>query len=182
MWTKFQRRTERFISLSHGFGVLAIFFLLLLILADITSRLILHTFEGTIEYAELLMAVIAFMSLGYTQIQGTHVRVDTLVRNIRPRLKAVLDICILLLLGFFVVILTWQHALELHRAWTMKLIHPSSGSMLMLILWPSYVFAVTGLIVLLIAYTVQITQKIEILRNKHGVLKIEKTEIIGPEV
>lgn len=165
MLPKVLKGVERFIELCSNIGVLGIIAALLMGLSDITSRLIGRTFEGGTEYTELFLAAIAFMSLGYAQISGRHVRVDSLVRNFPSKVKAIMNICILLFLGGWVTILTMQNAMELERAWVMKLIHPTTGSMIMLALWPSYFFAVTGCIILIIAYAVQIVKNIIALKT-----------------
>jgi TRAP-type C4-dicarboxylate transport system permease small subunit len=166
--TKILRGTERLIVLCSYVGAAAIGLSLLIILADITARIISHTFEGAIITIELLLAAIAFMSLGYAQIRGTHVRVEFVVGRLRPKAQNVLNLVILILITGFIVALSSQVGRELYRAWVLNRV--SSQATFQLPLWPTYFFALLGCIFFIVAFMVQII---------YTIAGFKKNEVVG---
>jgi TRAP-type mannitol/chloroaromatic compound transport system permease small subunit len=81
----------------------AVFFLTLLLLADVFMRyLIGRPAVWTAESAQLLFGAYAVLSGGYLMAQGAHVNVDIFYGRFSPRTKAVVDIFTSVLTFLFV--------------------------------------------------------------------------------
>lgn len=117
------RRLARGGHAIHGvsvtLGVIAGCCLLILILSstvDVVLRLTQGTgMPGVVSYGEVLLTVLAFLALGYTQRQGEHVSVDALVIRMPPRVAAAVEavgILVIAALVAWLVIVSGQVAYE----------------------------------------------------------------------
>ena len=165
------RRLEKILliieSISRIFyfcGAISICVLFLLMFGDVSSRFLFNSpIRGTAEVSKYLLVAIAFLSLGYAQLKGTHISVETLVSHLTAKLRSILDIIFsLLAMGFFSVMciqtadrayLDWQEGILL-----------SATSVRLPVWWPSFVAAV-GCLLLVVSLGVQIVRSAVKLRT-----------------
>lgn len=96
--------------------------LVLLVCVDVAMRYLLQT--GSVAQQELqwhLLAVIAMVSAAYTFQQGDHVRVDMLYQYYSPRLRAVFDVVVnLLIVVPSMAFLAWSSLGFVEQSWTLR--------------------------------------------------------------
>jgi TRAP-type C4-dicarboxylate transport system permease small subunit len=123
-------------EIMHKIGLGILFLLMALTVGDVVGRYFLAApIPGTFEVTNFMLALIVFLTLGYTQVQKGHIRIDILVARFSPRTQAILDAInySLSLLLFSLVI--WQTAMHAKRLWVG---HNVSG----ILSWPIYPFVI----------------------------------------
>ncbi|NNE51063.1 MAG: TRAP transporter small permease [Sulfitobacter sp.] len=96
---------ERFCALLSG---LAIFSLMFLAAYSVTGRKFFASpMMGYVDYIEAAMPIIAIMGVSYVQRDGTHIRMDMLVGNLKGRLLWLFELISILLILVLIVALTW---------------------------------------------------------------------------
>jgi TRAP-type C4-dicarboxylate transport system permease small subunit len=105
--TIFLRSIKAFSNSGIALSGASLFFLMFLISADVTYRFFSHSqIKGTLEISQVILVVIIFFSVAFTQSQKKHVNVDTLSCRLSPRKQTVLDIlAYLVALGFFILLM-----------------------------------------------------------------------------
>lgn len=167
MWSKLLRGAERFVMFGGTIGMIAVVGAFLLILADITGRIISHTFEGTSLIIPLLLSAIAFMSLGYAQLHGSHVSVDSIIVRLSAKVQNIFYICILLVIMGATGFMTVQIGQELYRTWARNLVR--TETYVNIPLWPNYLFTFLGCVIFIIAFAVQIAHNIAGLKANRAI-------------
>ena len=81
-------------------------------------KIVDRSLPGVPELSELLLVVMIYLAVGYTQIKGRHVRVDILLERVSPRIRHRMEIVSQFLVLIILVFLVWQtgvkaiHAIE----------------------------------------------------------------------
>ncbi len=105
-----------------------LFIMMLLGSADVIGRYIFSKpVTGTFEIFEILLPGIVLLSLGATQAAGAHIRIETFVRYLPPRLRTATDfgttllslaISILILWrGFLIALVYWHQGRVIPNIW-----------------------------------------------------------------
>ncbi|MFH1490428.1 MAG: TRAP transporter small permease [Pseudomonadota bacterium] len=138
-------------------GAISICFLFLIMFGDVSGRFLFNSpIRGTAEVSEYLLVAIAFLSLGYAQLKGTHISVDTLVSHLPGRLRSLMDIVFsLLAMGFF-TIMCIQTADRAYLDWQEGILL-SATTVRLPVWWPSFVAAV-GCLLLVVSLGVQVVR------------------------
>jgi TRAP-type C4-dicarboxylate transport system permease small subunit len=115
----FERFYRAYGSLLRAMGVvssLATFAMMVLVVCNVASRYLLNRpITGTLEITESLLVVVIFLSVGITQYDGGHIRVNLLTRRMPPRLQHVANVvCMLCGAAFFswCAYATWYFAVQ----------------------------------------------------------------------
>ena len=96
---------ERFCALLSG---LAIFSLMFLAAYSVTGRKFFASpMMGYVDYIEAAMPIIAIMGVSYVQRDGTHIRMDMLIGNLKGRLLWLFELVSVLLILVLIIALTW---------------------------------------------------------------------------
>ncbi len=84
----------------NSIGVVIIFLLMLLTVADVVLRKIFNKgILGTLEISEFMMVAIVFFSLAEGELKDRNVNVDLMVNRLSPRSRAIIDV-IVKIIGF----------------------------------------------------------------------------------
>ncbi|MBU2983178.1 TRAP transporter small permease [Lentibacter algarum] len=96
---------ERFCALLSG---LAIFSLMFLAAYSVFGRKFFQSpLAGYVDYIEAAMPIIAIMGVSYVQRDGSHIRMDLLVGNLKGRLLWLFELITVLLILVLILSLTW---------------------------------------------------------------------------
>lgn len=116
---KLDRCLERFLSIMDGIAAISVFGIMLLITADVLSRLILNKpFAGTAE----IVIIVCFLEIPYVAVKGAHVRTTMLYDKVGVKGKHVIDIVAALigvLVYAFIIRASWGNllnAISIHEA------------------------------------------------------------------
>lgn len=93
---------------------IVLFGMMLMTMADVLLRKCFNqSILGTVEITELLMAVVVFCSFAECQVQEGHIKVDLVLKQFSPRVRAMVDTLtqsFCLILFCFITTATFQHA------------------------------------------------------------------------
>lgn len=113
MLDKIAHWVERFASplngVVHKVGLAVLFLMMILTVGDVVGRYFFNNpISGTFELTTLMLALVVFFSIGYTQLRRGHISIDVLVSRFSPRAQAIIDsiTCLFALVLFSLV--TWQ--------------------------------------------------------------------------
>ena len=114
---------EKFLSVMDGLAAISIFLIMLLITADVISRVVFNTpFVGTAEIVSSMIIIVCFLEIPYVSVKGAHVRSTMLYDVVGKRGKLVIDM-IAALLGIlvyaFIIKASWSnfiHAIQIGEA------------------------------------------------------------------
>lgn len=120
---RIDRMLERFLSIMDGIASISIFLIMILITADVLSRLIFNKpFAGTAEIVSSIIIIVCFLEIPYVAVKGAHVRTTMLYDKVGVKGKLVIDI-IAALLGIlvysFIIRASWGnlfHAINIGEA------------------------------------------------------------------
>ena len=117
-----------------------------------------YPLQGVYEFIALLMIPIVFLPLSYTQRFKGHIRVDFLISRLRGRAYTVMEIVmtLLALIAFFIV--TTQiikHAISLWQ------VGESESGAFYVPIWPFYIPAALGGILLIVRFFIDTVQSIQ---------------------
>jgi len=146
-WSKLQNRwnwTVRIIGVAGVGGGIAV--LMVLTIIDITARKLGMPIVGIYEWSKIVLAIVTFLGIAYTQLYGRHINIDLIIRKLSMRSRKLIRILVLFLSMVFFLIMTWKTAaatlyayrlgitwLELQSAipiWTVKAILPVGCALL----------------------------------------------------
>ncbi len=120
----FQRLYRGYGHLLRAMGVvsaLATFAMMALVVANILGRYLFNKpLDGTLEFTELLLVLVIFLSVALTQFDGGHIRVTLLTRRMPKAWAQVLNVlCMLVGAAFFTwcAYAAWRFALQ---SWSFK--------------------------------------------------------------
>jgi TRAP-type C4-dicarboxylate transport system permease small subunit len=92
-------------------GMWLIFFMGLLIVADVIFRALNRPFVGAFEVTELLLCVCVFSAISYTWMCERHVRVTMFFDSFGPRMRAGLDACASLSGAVLFALIAWRNVI-----------------------------------------------------------------------
>jgi TRAP-type C4-dicarboxylate transport system permease small subunit len=116
------RRISRFLNrAANVLSAVVIFIMVFYITADVLGRdLFSRPIPGTYEISEMLMVLVVFLGLAYTQAMGSHIRTEFVLRLFPPKGRLVIEICthfiFLITFAFFV----WEGTKEAIISWQEK--------------------------------------------------------------
>ena len=113
---------SRLDTLCKGLGYISsvvLFALMCLTVADILMRKFLnHSILGTVELTELMMIVIVFFALGWSEMKDAHIKVDVFTSRLKRQTQTLLDTATQFL-GFllfaFMTVSVLRHGLNMQR-------------------------------------------------------------------
>lgn len=121
--------------------------------AEIISRSLLHkSLPGVYDSIHLLMVVVVFMSLSYTQRVGRHIRVTFFLDKFKPGTRKVYDLINLVFGMALGGIVTWQAYGFAASSWKIREYYPG---LLNLPVYPSKIAFFIGSAILTIQFLVQ---------------------------
>lgn len=151
------RMIEHITGAVYIFAATAICALFLLMFSDITGRFLFNvSITGTTDFSQYLLVAIAFLSLGYAQIKGAHVKVDTLISHFPEKLQISLNILTTLMAMTFFIIMAMQIGERAYLDWSNKLLLPISAVQLP-VWWTSFM-ATVGCVLLVVSLLVQLVR------------------------
>jgi TRAP-type C4-dicarboxylate transport system permease small subunit len=110
-WRALNSRVNKQLNL---IGVFIIFFLMFLIVADVTGRYLWNTpILGTYDIGQSLIVIIVFFGFPYTQKIGGNIRVESVISHFSPRLRLSVEVSyriVALLLFMLITYGTWEEA------------------------------------------------------------------------
>ncbi len=84
---------NRFLSWMDGIASIMIFIIMLLITADVISRLFFNKpFAGTGEIVSMIIIIVCFLEIPYVSVRGGHVRSTMLYDKVGDKGKHIIDI------------------------------------------------------------------------------------------
>lgn len=88
------RRINRYLNrIANIISAIVIFIMMFYITADVLGRDIFsRPIPGTYEVSEMLMVLVVFLGLAYTQAMGGHIRTEVLLRFFPPRGRLIVEI------------------------------------------------------------------------------------------
>ena len=107
-----EKRVEPFTRVINIIGACTALIMVVLVTAHVLSRaLFKKPLMGTVELEELMIVILVFLGMAYTQVQGKHISVDFLTSRLSERTQNILAVAnaLLSLLLFFA--LSWQSIL-----------------------------------------------------------------------
>jgi len=117
---KLDRCLERFLSIMDGIAAISVFGIMILITADVLSRLILNKpFAGIVSS---IIIIVCFLEIPYVAVKGAHVRTTMLYDKVGVKGKHVIDIVAALigvLVYAFIIRASWGNllnAISIHEA------------------------------------------------------------------
>lgn len=153
------RQTEFAVKILYIAGALALCILFVITFGDIALRFLLdRPIKGTLEYSEYLLVAIVFLSLGFAQLTGTHIRVEFLFSRFPARLQTVMNIITLFLLIVFFVMMALQIGERAYISWSEGILL-SATTVKLPIWWPSFI-GFFGCALLVIALLTQLIRNI----------------------
>lgn len=96
---------ERFFALLSGLGIFSLMFLAAY---SVSGRKFFGSpMLGYVDYIEMAMPLIAFMGVSYVQRDGTHIRMDILISQLKGRALWLFELISVLLILLLIVMLIW---------------------------------------------------------------------------
>jgi len=140
-----------------------LFLLMLAGAADVIGRYLFNApINGTMERGQLILALMVFLSWGYTQIKKGHVKVELFTTRFPPRLRLITDLFTTLVTLGLCILIVWQStimAIETHQ----------SGEVVFVIHWPLAPFQLIvplGGVVLCLVLVMEIIQFVYKLKRR----------------
>lgn len=126
----FERKVHHVCRVSNAIAAALLFLLMVLGAADVIARYLLDApIIGTLERGQIILALMVFLSWGYTQIKKGHVSVELFISKFPPRIGAVTNFVTTLFMLVFTILIVWQSAL-------MAIETHNSGERIYVIDWP----------------------------------------------
>lgn len=136
-----------------------LFILMVLGTIDVIGRYVFNApIVGTMERGQVLLALMVFLSWGYTQIKKGHVRVELFIARFPPRIRAVMDFATTFLTLIFFILIVWQSTVMAFE--TQK-----TGEVIYVIHWPMAPFQLLVPIGGIFLCLVLITEMIQYIRQ-----------------
>jgi TRAP-type C4-dicarboxylate transport system permease small subunit len=114
----FDKAVRKFTNTLCYIAVAMLAMLMLLGASDVIGRYFFNKpIKGTLEISEILLAGIVLFGLAYTSSIGRHVRIDTFVLLLSPRLQAIVGCAISFLSLIIFFLIGWQGAELALQSW-----------------------------------------------------------------
>jgi len=95
-------------TITGKLATILLFAMMLLTSLDVVGRLLIRPIHGTHELTYLGLAVMVFISLGFTQGAKGHISVDVIVNRFPQRVQAIFDTISYLSALVIVSLMAWQ--------------------------------------------------------------------------
>ena len=126
---RIDRMLERFLGIMDGIASVSIFVIMILITADVLSRLIFNKpFVGTAEIVSSIIIIVCFLEIPYVAVKGAHVRTTMLYDKVGAKGKLIIDI-----LAAFLGILVYSFIIRASWGNLLHAISIGEGSALMIL-------------------------------------------------
>ena len=149
------RPLERIMALLSG---LAAFSLMFLAMWSVTGRTFLGApLLGYVDYIQLLMPLIAIFGISFVQRDGTHIRMDILVGQLRGRLLWLVELIMVVLMLLLILALIWGSWSHFGRSfsWDAPLWSKDSTIDVNAPIWPSKILVPVAFAVLALRLVIQ---------------------------
>lgn len=164
----------------HWAAGLALVAMLVLTVADIAGRTLFNNpVPGTVEVTALILVVVVFLGMGYSEDLGDHITVDLLYVRVGKRFKAVLDVFANILSIIVIGLMSFQ-------IYHFALRQRDSGAETPVLQWPIWPFAIIAAFGTLL-YSISIGSKL-VLRalgeptDAEAQMTLGEVEVSGPEI
>ena len=147
---------EKKLALMSGLGV---FFLMLLAVVSVSGRNFFNQpLPGYVDWIEQVMPLIAFMGIAYAQRDGTHIRMDILVGQLKGRALYIVEIITTFAMLILMALLVWGTWEHFARSFDMAapLWSRDSSMDIGLPIWPAKILAPIAYFVLCLRLILQI--------------------------
>jgi TRAP-type C4-dicarboxylate transport system permease small subunit len=144
----FRRSIDKVSTVLAFIAVVCIAFVLVAVIADVTSRTFFgQSIGGVVEMAEVMMVIIVFLGLGYAERRGAHVSMTLLVRKLPSRAAAIVNA-----IAFVVVVavLGWMMWVTGDRAIASVVAGEYRFGLVRVAVWPARIAIAVGLAVYLL--------------------------------
>lgn len=112
-----RRALDRLYDASAVLAALAMVAILLVILAQIATRLLAIKFPGGADYAGYFMAAASFLALAHTFRRGGHIRVELILQRLAPAARRRLELAVLVLASFLAWYFAWYAFRGVRFSW-----------------------------------------------------------------
>lgn len=149
-------KLERFFALIAG---LAIFSLMLFAVRSVGGRIFFEApLLGYVDWIEQLMPFVAILAVSFAQRDGTHIRMDLLVENLRGRALWFFELVTVLAIFLLILLLIWGSWAHFDRSFDMTrpLWSRDSTTDIALPLWPAKLVVPVAFSVLALRLLIQI--------------------------
>jgi len=93
IFRKISKGLETFLAWMDGIASISIAVIMVLITADVLSRLLLNKpFVGTAEIVSSIIIIVCFLEIPYVSVKGAHVRTTVLYDKVGQKGKLIIDI------------------------------------------------------------------------------------------
>ncbi len=123
LFKKVDTALSKFLSLTDGLAAASIFVIMILITADVLSRLLFNRpFTGTAEIVASIIIIVCFMEIPYVALRGAHVRATLLYDAVGRNGKLIIDslaAAIGIVVYAFIIKASWSNflnAVAIHEA------------------------------------------------------------------
>ena len=147
---------ERVLALISG---IAVFSLMVLAVVSVGGRNAFNMpLPGYVDWVEVVMPLIAFMGIAYVQRDGTHIRMDLVIGQLRGRLAWFVELVTVLLIFFLIAALVWGSWAHFDRSFDFNapLWSRDSSIDIGIPLWPAKLLVPVSFSVLCLRLLVQI--------------------------
>lgn len=121
------KRTEFVCKIFYIFAGVALLVLFLLMFIDVSLRFLFNSpIVGTSEVSEYILVSIAFLGLGYAQFTKQHIFVEILTSRFPKKVRAVLNIILMLLATGFFIIMTMETGNRAYKDLIGKVLLPNT--------------------------------------------------------
>jgi len=134
-------------------GAAAAFLLVIVVVANIITRLLGGGIPGVLDISQSFMVIIAAMMLAYTQAQRGHIGVEFIIKKMPERVQQVVGIITLLLSFTFAILLAWQ---SWRMAWFALKVGDHSGVYPYLPFYPAKLILTLGVTLLCIQLLIDV--------------------------
>ena len=113
----FVRLVRRTTGWGMAFGAAFLTGMMVLVVANIVTRLFRHIIPGSYEISTLMIVVAVAFALGYAGVQKSHVVVKIMVDRLSPRWQWIIEILTSLISLVTWAIITWASSTVLAQRW-----------------------------------------------------------------
>ncbi|WP_146346908.1 TRAP transporter small permease subunit [Phaeobacter marinintestinus] len=147
---------EQFLALLSG---IAVFMLMVLAVISVGGRNLFNApLPGYVDWIEQAMPLLAFMGIAYVQRDGTHIRMDILIGQLRGRALWLAELVSVVLILFLMIALVWGSWSHFQRSFDFgsPLWSRDSSIDIGLPIWPAKLLAPVAFSVLCLRLLIQI--------------------------
>ena len=158
-----ERRIQRLARAINGIGVGFLAVMMFLTGTDVTLRYIFNRpIAGAYELTELMMVILVFWCLSYTQLEKGHVAIDLVFSRLPKRVQVITDVIVYCLcLGLF-TLLVWQSVVQAKS----KLASGLVTGTLTIPVWPFYLVVAFGCLIMWLLLLIELLGSLNRLAKK----------------